>query len=230
MSRIGRNFITVVAPAHTPAVTNGMVDLAPNFVVSADELKGATFIAPNVGSASTGTVTFAGTYVAGDEIKVTIVSNATSRSLWRKTYTHIVVAGSTSVTAIATAVKNMIASDGLTDECPYNATSAVGVVTVTAKNDDKRSLNITGFTNSAAGTVAVSAISTTISEGQPSDLADKGVAADLITLASYDTVRINYKPKVAQPHIDSEGTIEKEIYWYGTPLEGAALVTLINAL
>jgi hypothetical protein len=227
---VGRDYITLVAPGHTPANTAGKVDLTPSFVVDATTLKGATFIAPNVGSSSTATLTIGGTYVAGDVIKVTITSNDPSRQLWRKTYTYTVQAGLTSTASIASGIQKLIQADGDSLETPYNATVAASVVTVTAKEDDKHALLFFVSTTSAAGTIVASAVSTTISEGQPSDLLDKGVSSNEITLVSYDTVRILYEPLIAQPFIDTKIPRQTEIFWYGTPGEGSALATLINSL
>jgi hypothetical protein len=194
---VGRDYITLVAPGHTPALASGKVDLSPSFVVDATTLKGATFIAPDAGSASTATLTIGGTYVAGDVIKVT---------------------------------KNLIQADGESLETPYNATVLGSVVTVTAKEDDKHALLFFVSKTSTLGTIVASAVSTTISEGNPSDLLDKGVPASEITLASYDTVRILYEPLVAQPFIDTKVARQIELFWYGDPGEGAALETLINSL
>lgn len=226
---IGRDYISLVAPGHTPANTAGKVDLTTSFVVDATTLKGAIFIAPNVGSASTGTLTIAGTYVAGNTIKVTIMSNDTSRQVWRKTYTYIVQAGDTN-NIIAANINAQIATDGTFSETPYTSTVSTNVITLVAKTDDKHAINVVVYTNSTAGTIVASVISTTISEGQPSDLLDRGVPSDSITLGSYDTVRINYQPNVAAPFIDTVVPNPIEIFWYGTPGEGANLATLINAL
>ena len=227
---VGRDYITLVAPGHAPALASGKVDLSPSFVVDATTLKGATFIAPDAGSASTATLTIGGTYVAGDVIKVTITSNDSSRQMWRKTYTLTVQAGSTATTAIAATLKNLIQADGDSLETPYNATVLASVVTVTAKEDDKHALLFFVSKTSTLGTIVASAVSTTISEGNPSDLLDKGVPASEITLASYDTVRILYEPLVAQPFIDTKVARQIELFWYGDPGEGAALETLINSL
>lgn len=225
--KVGRDFFIVFTEGHTPTETAGMVDLSPEFVVEKSELKGAISISPAAGSASTFTVTLAGTYAVGDKIVVGIQSNDSSNQFWTKAYSHTVQTGATSVTAIATAITAKINADGQND-APYTATSLAGVITVTAKNNDKRSLTRTVYTNSSAGTIVASAVSTTISEGQPQDLIDKGVDPALITLAAYDTVRIDYEATTPIGDIDASVGFNREIFWYGTPGEGAALATLIN--
>jgi phage tail sheath gpL-like len=225
--KVGRDFFVILTEGHTPANTGGMVDLSPEFIVEKDELKGAIAISPNAGSPSTFTVTLAGTYAVGDKIVVSIQSNDRSTQLWTKAYTHVVQAGSTSVTAIATAITAKIAADGMND-APYTATSAAGVITIVAKTNDKRALARTVYTNSSAGTIVASAVATTISEGQPQDLIDKGVDPSLINLASYDTVRIDYEADAPIGDIDASVPFNREIYWYGTVGEGATLATLIN--
>lgn len=229
MTQIGRSFFPIVAEAYTPTLVAGRVLLSPSFSVDATELEGAIFIAPNAGVVTTETITIGGTYVAGDIVVLTFTSNATSRQQWIKRYKYITVTGDTTTT-IATALTALIHSDGLSAECPYDATSAAAVITVVAKTNDKHAFRSYKYVASTSGTVTLGAISTTISEGQPADLLDRGVPAANINLASYDTVRIIYQPTVAQPFIDSVGANSEEIYWFGTAGEGAALETLINSL
>ena len=229
MSKIGRNYFAIIAEAHVPAVTNGNVDLSPGFIVPKTELKSAINIVPAVGAAGFLTITLAGTYAVGDFIRVTITSNLTSRQAWRKSYTHTVQAGSTTVTLIAAAIAAQIAADVPEFDSPYSAAiSAAGVITVTQKDDDKRGLVGYVHTDSALGTIANVPTATVISEGQPSDLVDRGIAAGDINLAQYDTVRIDFHGETAIPFIDSVGATAKEIYWFGTPGNGAGLATLIN--
>lgn len=228
MTKIGRNYFAIVTAGHTPANTGGIVDLSPKFSAEKSALKKAIFIAPAVGVAGKLTITVAGTYAVGDLVRVTITSNMTSAQQWRKSYVHTVVAGGTSVTAIATAFAALISAD-ISSFSPYaSATNVAGVLTVTQSGDDKRGLVGYVYTDSAAGTIANVPTATVYSEGQPSDLVDRGVAASDITLASYDTVRIALEVGAPIPFIDSVGATAKEIYWFGTPGEGAALATLIN--
>jgi hypothetical protein len=230
MNNVGRNFFPIVSEGFTPVLSGDKVQLSPTFEVPASSLKGAIYIAPNAGSASTFTATIGGTYVAGDTIVLTVVSNDVSSQVWRKTYNYTVVAGDTNTT-IATNIYEKIYTDGLANDCPYVATNpSAGVVRVTAKSDNKRALVPTGFKTSTSGTLTVSAVSTTISEGYPADLIDKGVPAENINLASYDTVRIDYEPTEAVSSIDSETVVAKEIYLYLTVGNGSACALLINSL
>lgn len=226
--KVGREDFYIVAPAHTPANTGGIVDLAPDFKVEKKELLFAILIAPAVGVAESIAITFAGTWVVGDKITLTLTSNDSSPQKWIKAYQHTVITGATTSALIAAAIAAKITADGLLSETPYTASVAGAVITVAAKSDDTRSLDLTKYTNSSAGTITPVVTAPTISEGQPQDLMDNGVPADKITLASYDTVRITYQPEAPISGVNSVGPISKEIYWYGTVGEGAGLVTLIN--
>jgi hypothetical protein len=227
---VGRDYFTLVAEGHVPALTDGRVDLTPGFVVDAADLKGALNVVYAAGAVDSIDITIGGTYAVGDEVKITMVSNATSRQLWRKTYTHIVEAGATAVGDIAAALNALIAADGEANETPYTSTVALGVITVVAKTDDKRAIQATVYTTSVAGTIAEVLTPGTISEGNPSDLEDKGVSPSDINLATYDTVRIKYEPTVAQPFIDMRGAKQIEIFLYTDAGAGAAIETLINGL
>jgi len=227
--RIGRDYFALIAEGHVPANTNGEVDLTPSFKVQKTELKYAVLIAPNAGTAGNLVFTLAGTYAVGDKLRLTITSNLTNRQLYRKSFVHEVQAGGTSVTAIATALANAMNKEAGSLNSPIaSAVNAAGVITVTQQDDDKQGLKGFNFTDSALGTIALVANLTSISEGQPSDLVDRGIDASEINLAQYDTVRIDLHAEVANPFIDSEGANSKEIYWYGTVGNGAGLVTLIN--
>jgi hypothetical protein len=226
--KIGRSRFVIVAPAHAPANTGGIVDVAPDFKVEKSELKHAVFIAPAVGVPESIAVTIGGGgFLVGDKITVSIQSNDRSAQKWMKAYHHTVQTGATSNNAIAAAINAKIAADGAND-APYTSTVLGAVITVVAKNDDSRSLELQTYTNSSAGTVVAVVTPPTISEGQPQDLIDNGVPAADVTLASYDTVRIDYEPQVPNAGVDSVGAIGKEIYWYGTPGTGNAFATLIN--
>ena len=225
----GRSYFALIAEGYTPQLlADGTIDLTPGYIVPKTSLKKAIFIAPNAGTAGKLVVTFAGTYVSGDFIRFTTTSNLTNRQQWRKSYTYSVVSGDTATT-IAAAMASLIAAD-MGMNSPYaSAVSALGVLTVTQKGDDKRGLVGYDYTDSAAGTMVTVATQTVYSEGQPSDLMDKGIDALAISLASYDTVRIAANPEAAIPFINAVGAVASEIYWFGTPGKGAALAVLVNA-
>lgn len=232
MSTIGRDYFSEIAEGFTPSVTAGLLSITPSLVVPTDAVQGAIFVAPATGVNFNFTATFAGTYAVGDEITLTVSSNDRSVQKWNKAYKHVVAAGGTSVTAIAAVFASKIQVDATSgmDPAPYTAASVAGVLTVTATNNDSAGLVGVGFTTSSAGTLVVAAATGTISEGEPQDLIDRGVDASLINLASYDTVRIQYAPLVPFSDIDAAVPRLREIYWYGTPGEGAAFAALINAL
>tara|TARA_R110001606_G_scaffold207617_3_gene355226 strand:- start:1078 stop:1776 length:699 start_codon:yes stop_codon:yes gene_type:complete len=227
----GRSYFALVTDSQSPVLANGFIDLTPGYIVPKTSLKKAIFIAPvapPTAAAGFLKTTFASTYVSGDFIRLTITSNLTNRQQWRKSYTYSVVSGDT-VTIIAAAFASLISAD-MGMNSPYaSATSALGVLTVTQKGDDKRGLVGYDYTDSASGTIVTAATQTVYSEGQPSDLMDKGVDALAITLGSYDTVRIAANPEAAVPFINAVGAVASEIYWYGKPGEGAPLAALINA-
>lgn len=226
--KVGTNKMALIAEAHTPALASDMVDLTPSFSVPAHTLKGAVFVAPAAGTARVIRFTFAGTYVTGDTIRLTITDNSVGRQVWSKSYEYTVQSGDT-VTDIADAFEAKINAEGV--ECPYTAANVAGQLNITARQTEKRTLNGVEYTDSAAGTITA-AIPTagTNSEGQVADLEAAGIPAENIGLTSYDTVRINYYPDSAQPHRDSAGSKMVEILWFGTPGEGAAFETLINSL
>jgi len=225
----GRNYFALIAEGYTPALAaDGTIDLTPGYVVPKTSLVKALFVAPNPGTAGNLEFTFAGTYVVGDMIRLTITSNLTNRQQWRKSYVYEVVSGDT-VTDIAAAFAALISADD-GENSPYaSATNLAGVLTVTQKGDDKRGLVGYEYTDSAAGTIVLVSTLTVYSEGQPDDLLDKGIPADQIGTGPYDTVRIAANPEAAIPFIDAVGAVAKEIYWFGTPGEGAPLETLINS-
>lgn len=228
MTKIGRSKFALLNEAtNTPADTGGIINLTEKFLIPRSELKSAISIAAAAGVAGYLTITIAGTYAVGDLVRITITSNLTSRQLWRKSYVHRVQAGATTVTDIAAAFAALISAD-IAPGSPYaSASNVAGVLTVTQYDDDKRGLVGYVYTDSAAGTIANVPTATVISEGQPSDLVDMGIPADEITAASYTTVRIAFQHEVAVPFVDSVGAVAKEIVWYGTPAQAAALVALI---
>jgi hypothetical protein len=228
----GRSIIPMInGTANTPAAsgTPSKINVTEFFSVFRSELKAVVQIAQQVGTAGFLTVTFAGTYAVGDEVRLTITSNLTGRQAWRKSYVHTVLAGATSVTAIADAFTAMISADvANTLNSPYSAVANVaGVLTVTQLDDDKNGLVGYTFTDSAAGTMVNVPTATVISEGQPQDLIDAGIDSDKISAANYNTLRITFHHEVAIPFIDSQGATCKEIYWYGTLAQGNALAALI---
>jgi len=223
---IGRSYIAFNAEAHVPSLTAGMIDITPSFVVPTSSLSGQAptmaVIAQAAGVPAQNVITFAGAFVAGDDITVSITSSATSRQLWRKSYYYTVQPGD-GLNDVAEAIGNQISADGEQSETPYTGAVAAPVVTIALKSDDTDSLNVTVWTNSAAGTLTPVATAATISEGQPSDLLDKGIPAEDILSASYDTYRFEYRPTVAQPFIDMEGKKSIEIYFFSaTGSTGAA--------
>jgi phage tail sheath gpL-like len=225
---IGPNRRAILAQGHTPALASGKVDLSPSFVVSADSLLGAVSHVYAAGTARTLTITFAGTYAAGDIVKVTIVDNSESRQIWRKQYQYTVVAGDT-VTTIANAVEALIDADTL---APYTASNVAGVLTITASQTLKNSMVGYVYADSTAGTIAyVVGVAGTVSSGTPAQAIVDGISADLITNSTFDVVVIQYNPSADQNFTD--GTVDgksMELVWYGDAGEGAALTALINAL
>jgi len=222
---IGRSYIAINAEAHVPANTGGMIDITPSFVVPANSLAGQAptmaVIAAAAGVPAQNVITFGGVFVAGDEITVSVTSSATSRQLWRKSYYYTVQPGD-ALNDVAQAVGDQIQADGEQSETPYTGATAAPAVTIALKSDDTSSLNVTVYTNSAAGTLTPVAGAATISEGQPSDLLDKGIPAADILSASYDTYRFEYSPTVAQPFIDMKGKKSIEIYFYSATGSGGA--------
>ncbi len=228
MNPIGRDFFTLVAAGHTPTLTGEYLDLTPSFKAHKDTLKGAVFIAPTAGSQRTVTFVVGGTWVAGDVIRVTLTAPGSSRQTFIKSYAYTVPTGGTATTAIATALDAMIGANDTDTNKPYTSGVSSSTVTVTLRSNDTRGLTGNKYVVSTSGTITVGGSTGTNSEGQAQDLLDKGVPADLITLASYDTVRIDYQPIVAQPHVDSYGYNAREIFWYGTPGTGTSLALTIN--
>ncbi len=209
---MARKTIAIVSEI-SPTSTGGIVKLAPDFSVPEAALANATSI--NIGQVPGGAgsvaITFSGTYAAGDQAKVTISSNLTSRQKFRKTYTVDVVAGATTVTNIAAALVSKIQREidaGLIDYPFASVGNVAGVVTVTQKGDDSHGLEVFVYaTSSNSGAIGSVITQTTISEGQPSDLADAGIPADKIVAANYATVLVPYNIQVAQPFIDLKGEV-----------------------
>lgn len=216
---MARKTIAIVSNAAlsvAPVNTNGMVTLAPDFVVPEAALANvsAINIGQQAGTAGYVEITFAGTYLAGDQAKVTISSNLTSRQKFRKTYTVDVLAGATGTTAIAVSLVSKIQREidaGLIDYPFASVSNSSGVVTVTQVGDDSHGLEVFVYTASASGTIGSVITDTVISEGQPSDLTDAGIPADKVTEANYSTVLVPYNIQVAQPFIDSKGEVASNL-------------------
>lgn len=238
-----RNFITVVNNA-TPISTTviGGVSYVNINGTKTQIIKGqvsfpAAPTATAAGTAGAAIVTLTGTYVAGDQVRVTLsLPNSGQRLI--KSYVHTVVTGGTSVDAVAAALAALITAD-ITAGLPGVATaiSAAGVLTIT--QDTKLSAifsttatvsgaaNVVVYADSAAGVATVTGTATTFSQGTPADLIAEGVDAGDIGLATYSTVLLKAKIDGAFPFIDSDGKTVKEIKFYST---NAICVALIAAL
>jgi len=190
----------------------------------------AAATATNAGAPGTVTITFGGTYVVGDQVRVTLsVPNSTQRIT--KSYVHTVVAGGTALNDIAVAIAALIAAD-VNNGLPGVLSPAVpGGAVVTLIQDGTQGVilsnNVVAYTDSAAGTTAISGVAVTRSQGTPADLLEEGVDAGDIGLASYSTVLLKNKVDAAIPFIDSEGKTVKEIKFYSTPAICAALIAAL---
>ena len=145
----GRNFFAVINedatydPTTNEPDAEGNFELAPNYVIPSTYLKGANVvvIAPNAGTAGKVDVTIGGNYAIGDQVKLTIESNATARQKFVKTYVldidSVLAAGTND--DIAEALLQKFKSElnaGLVDY-PIASVSRTGaVVTITQKGDD----------------------------------------------------------------------------------------------
>ena len=232
---MARKTIAIVSEV-SPSTSGGIVTLAPDFSVPEAALANATSIniAQQSGTAGYVEITFAGTYVAGDQAKVTISSNLTSRQKFRKTYTVDVLAGATTVTNIAASLVAKIQREidaGLIDYPFASVSNAAGVVTVTQAGDDSHGLEAFVYTASAAGTIASAITDTVISEGQPSDLTDAGIPSDKVVAANYATVLVPYNIQVAQPFIDSKGEVATHLKIFASAANYQSdLQTIIDAI
>jgi len=236
MARQKISIVSNAALSVAPVNTNGMVTLAPDFVVPEASLLGvsAIDIGAQAGTAGSVAITFAGTYLAGDQAKVTFSSNLTASQKFRKTYTIDVVTGATGTTAIAVSLVSKIQREidaGLIDYPFASVSNSAGVVTVTQVGDDSNGLEVFVYTASTNGTIESLITDTVISEGQPSDLVDAGIPADKITETSYNTVCLPYNSQVAQPFIDSKGEVAYNLKIYAKHSGyKAQLATLIAAI
>lgn len=232
---MARKTIAIVSEV-SPSTSGGIVTLAPDFSVPEAALANATSIniAQQSGTAGYVEITFAGTYVAGDQAKVTISSNLTSRQKFRKTYTVDVLAGATTVTNIAASLVAKIQREidaGLIDYPFASVSNAAGVVTVTQAGDDSHGLEAFVYTASTNGTIASAITDTVISEGQPSDLTDAGIPSDKVVAANYATVLVPYNIQVAQPFIDSKGEVATHLKIFASAANYQSdLQTIIDAI
>jgi hypothetical protein len=232
---MARKTIAIVSEI-SPTSTGGIVKLAPDFSVPEAALANVTSIniGQQAGTAGYVEITFAGTYVAGDQAKVTISSNLTSRQKFRKTYTVDVLAGATGTTAIAASLVAKIQREidaGLIDYPFASVGNVSGVVTVTQAGDDSHGLEVFVYTASAAGTIASAITDTVISEGQPSDLTDAGIPSDKVVAANYATVLVPYNIQVAQPFIDSKGEVATHLKIFASAASYQSdLQIIINAI
>ena len=230
---IGRSYIALNANSTVPAVTGTTLLLTPSFSIDTSTVapgQVAVKIGQAAGTAAKETITLVNNAAVGDELRITLVSNDTSRQLWRKSYSVTVQAGFITPTLVAAELSAQIALDGAQASCPYTASVAAGAITVVSKDLNKDSLNATVYTNSATTTITAIRTNGVLSEGQPSDLEARGIPATDISLATYSTVRFEYEPVAAQPFIDMKGKKSIEVFWYGTPANATALETIINAL
>jgi hypothetical protein len=230
---IGRDFFTLVEETTPPAVvTVGaevFLELTPKFRVPIGNVVSGLQLVAAVGSASESNITLGGAYVVGEEVRVTITSNATSRQLWRKSYDYIVQPGD-ALADVVSGLHDKIQADGLQVETPYNTANLTGTdFDIIAKTDDKNALSVVVFTDSAAGTIVETPTPAVISEGQPDDLLDRGVDAADITLGAYTTYRFDYHGDTQVPFIDTPGSREAEIFYYGDPANDAALLAVIGS-
>lgn len=228
MPNIGRDAIPFVNVAgFVPSTTAGVgTQVTEEFFAPVGTLKSSVLITGDAGSPQTQDITIGGAYVTGDEVRVTVVSNDSSRQLWRKSYSYVVQPGDTN-DDIAAALSAQIAADGTFPEAPVSASVVANVVTVTAKSGLKNAFVMYEYTDSAAGTIVLGAVAYTPEVGTPDYLRSLGVPEDQIVLPLYDIVRIDYEAIVAVPFIDSKGAKEIELYIACDP---AAVSAQANAL
>ena len=242
---MARETFAIVTGA-VPTASNGIFQLSPDYSINGESLRNVTAInvVANGGTAGSDSIIISGTYVIGDQVKITISSNLTTSQKYRKTYTVDVTKEEKKSTdtltnrAIADVFAAKIQSEinaGLIDypiaSVVASTVGATGKLLITQSGDDKKGLESFVYASSSAGAIASTITQTTISEGQPSDLADAGIPADKITAASYTTTIVTLNIDVAQPFIDSKGTVVKDLKIFCSAAGyTAALQVLINAL
>ncbi len=239
-----RNFIAAINNGATyaaPAVNgNVQLDSETGFGVPTSFLSNSTAIniAANGGTAQAASIVFGGTFAVGDTVKITIESNRTSKQKFVKAYSvtvdsSMVVASSAATTRInvATAFKVKFEKEinaGLLDYPIGSVSLSTATLVITAKSKAKASLIAYTYTD-GAGTLVNTPVTFISSEGQPSDLKAKGIKDSFIDLTSYDTVKVELDVSVAQPFIDSQGIVVKELYLFVKAGRGATVATNINA-
>lgn len=239
-------FAIVTGAVPTQIAGTDIFQLSPGYSISGESLRNVTAIniVAAAGTAGSDSIIFSGTYEVGDQVKVTISSNLTASQKYRKTYTVDVsksIKKSTNTLtnrAIADAFEAKFASEinaGLIDypiaSAVASTVGATGKLLITQKGADKKGLETFVYASSSAGVVASTISQTVYSEGQPADLKEAGIAADEITAATYTTTLVTLNIDVAQPFIDSKGTVVKDLKIFCSAAGyTAALQALINAL
>ena len=236
-----RNFTTVVndSTAISTQVIGGVTYV--NIKGSEYQLKKGSVVFPAAatataaGTAGTAIVTFGGTYLAGDKIRVSF-SLPKSEQHSVKSFSYTVPAGGVATTAIAAAVANII-SAAITNgslEGVATAIAAGSAVTFTQTSVFKELLGdavnsgvVVSYTDSVAGTAVITDSATVIEYGTPAALINEGVDASAIGLASYSTLLLVNKVDAAIPFIDAEGKIVQEVKYFSTPAITAALIAAL---
>ncbi len=233
-----RDFISVVnaGTAISTTTIGGVVYVNANgtkFQIKQGQSTAPAVQATVPGVAGTAIVTFGGTYVAGDQVKITMsLPGSTQRVI--KNYSYTVPTGGT-VTSIAAYFASAITTDiAAGTDALATAANVAGVLTITQSSVMKEVIGesavngvVTAYTDSAAGTAVVTDTATTIEQGTPAVLLANGVDAADITLATYSTVNLVAGVDAAIPFIDSDGKTVKEIKFYSTPTICTALLAAL---
>jgi len=242
---MARETFAIVTGA-VPTLVGNDIQLAPDYSINKYALENVTAInvVANAGTAGSDSIIFSGTYEIGDQIKVTISSNLVASQKYRKTYTVDVsksIKKSTNTLtnrAIADAFAAKFESEvnaGLIDypieSAVASTVGATGKLLITQKGADKKGLETFVYASSSTGVVASTITQTVYSEGYPADLKTAGIPESKITAATYTTTLVTLDIDVAQPFIDSKGTVVKDLKIFCS-VAGytAALQALINAL
>lgn len=235
-----RNYMTVVNNG-TPidvTTTNGVTYLGINGTktqIIKGQVTAGAVIATAAGTAGAAIVTFTGTFVAGDQVRLTL-SLPDSGQRITKSYLHTVVTGGTSLTSVAAAFATLITAS-ITAGLPGVATAINAANVLTITQDTKLSVifsttltvsgaaNVVVYADSAAGVATVTGTAAAVSQGLPANLLAEGVDAGNIGLATYSTLLLKAKIDGAFPFIDSDGKTVKEIKFYSTNAICADLLT-----
>jgi len=242
---MARETLAIVTGA-VPTLVGNDIQLSPGYSINKYALKGVTAInqVGVAGTAGTDSIIFAGTYEVGDQIKVTISSNLTTSQKYRKTYTVDVskslkkASNTFTNKAIADAFAAKFSSEinaGLIDypiaSAVASTVGATGKLLITQKGKEKRGLETFVNSSSTAGTVVSTIVQTVYSEGQPADLEEAGIAKSEITATNYSTTTVTLDIEVAQPFIDSKGTVIKDLKIFCSAANyTTSLQTIINAI